>query len=386
MKKLRHLLLVSFEDPWNPLAWSGIPLHVRLAFEKKVEKLSILGALKPKRSAKDVLFHLMHGRHPIRYPVDLGATAQRRFARQTQKAIDRYKPEAILAISSHCLIELRPPSIPVFMMSDTPWLSWKETYSDFEHMPLLGPSFARREAEAARRCTGLIYPSQWAIEEAKRLYHVPPERLHLQPLGANWTPDLSSDEVCAFIDQRPDDRLDLLFVGRAWERKGGPLAVDIALGLRAAGIPNVRLHIVGCEREPEMAAEAKAATTFYGHLSGGDPEQAALLRRLFLESHYLVMPTRAECYGLVFVEAHAFGLPPVSRAVQAIPSIVVDGQTGVLEPAGGVAESYVRRLLPLVKDRDAYRRMAHAARRRYEENMSWETFAAGVVATIEAAL
>jgi glycosyltransferase involved in cell wall biosynthesis len=33
-----------------------------------------------------------------------------------------------------------------------------------------------------------------------------------------------------------------------------------------------------------------------------------------------------------------------------------------------------------------YRRMAHAARRRYEEKLNWTAFAAGVVKTIEASL
>jgi glycosyltransferase involved in cell wall biosynthesis len=384
MKKLTHLLLVTLEDPWNALAWSGTPFHMRASLERQVDKLSVLASLKPTRNPKDVLLKLAYGRDPERYPLHLTKASQRKFARQTRKAIEQLRPDAVLSISSHCLIDLPPQSIPIFMTSDAPWLSWKETYRDFDRMPILGPRFAQREAEAARRCTGLIYPSQWAIEEAQRLYQVPRERLHLRPLGANLTPDLSNDEMSAAIDARPNDRLDLLYVGKDWERKGGPLAVEIARGLRSAGIHDVHLHIVGCT--PEISPVMKGSVTVHGRLAAGDPEQASLLRQVFLTSHFLLVPTRAECYGVVFVEAHAFGLPPISRAVQAVPSIVLDGETGILEGPDQAAGVYVQRLLPLIEDRLQYRTMAHAARRRYEAQLNWGSFASGVKATIEGSL
>ena len=46
----------------------------------------------------------------------------------------------------------------------------------------------------------------------------------------------------------------------------------------------------------------------------------------------------------------------------------------------------LKRLIPVIEDRSQYRRMAHAARRRYEEKLNWMAFAAGVVKTIEASL
>jgi glycosyltransferase involved in cell wall biosynthesis len=112
------------------------------------------------------------------------------------------------------------------------------------------------------------------------------------------------------------------------------------------------------------------------------PEQSAQLKDLFLRSHFLVVPTQAECFGVVFAEALAFGLPPVSRAVHAVPSIVTDGVTGVLGAADAGAAFYTDRLLALIQDREAYRRMARAARRRFEGQLTWEQFASRVIETI----
>ena len=383
-RKLRRLLLVTYEDPWNPVAWSGIPFQIREALERQVETLSDVGALKPRRSKWEFVRHLAHRRHPIRYPLELASYSQRQYAHETQQAIDRHNPEAILAISSPCIIKLAPQSIPIFMVSDAPWIAWKETYRQFEHMPLLGPSFGRREAAAAHKCAGIIYPSKWAIEEGKRLFQVPDEKLHIQPMGANWKPDLPDAQLHAIIDQRPDHRVDFLYVGKDWPRKGGPLAVEIVLALQRAGISGAHLHVVGCS--PEIDPAARDFVTVHGRLAASDPKQSAHLRALFLNSHFLLVPTQAECYGLVFAEAQAFGLPPVSRAVQAVPSIIADGEAGFVLPPGEGAAAYVKRLIPVIEDRSQYRRMAHAARRRYEEKLNWMAFAAGVVKTIEASL
>ncbi len=380
-KRLRHLLLATLEDPYDPRSWSGTPYHIRLALQAKLERVSIIAKLKPKRTLMNAALRVILGGSPPRYPLHLTPAAQRQFAAQTRRAIQECKPDALLAISSHNLIALGVPSVPTFMVTDAPWLAWKETYQDYETMPLLGRRFARLEAEAAQRCTGLIFSSQWACDEAARLYGAPRQKMHSIPLGASWTPDVSTERLLEIIAARPDDKLDLLFVGKDWERKGGPLAIDIARELQLRGVGNVRLHIVGCR--PPLPADCSEFIECHGFLDAKVPEQASLLKKLFYESHFLLVPTRAECFGLVFAEAQAFGLPPISRAVQALPSIIEDGKTGILQPDGAAATDYVVRILEITRDRGRYRAMASAARARFSAELSWDSFARRVIETIE---
>jgi glycosyltransferase involved in cell wall biosynthesis len=383
-RKLRHLLLATLEDPFNPRSWSGTPFNMRVALEKQIDQVSVLANLKPKRTLVTAGLRGLLGGNPPRYPLFLTAPAQKRFARQTLQAIRELKPDAVLSISSHCVVRMATPPVPTFMVSDAPWLSWKEAYGQHHPMPLLGRRFALLEAAAAQRCAGLIFSSEWACAEARRLYGAPDEKLHSIPLGAIWTPDVNTEELFSIIDARPADRLDLLFVGKDWERKGGPLAMEIARTLRQSGVPNVRLHIVGCT--PDIAAADRSLVQMHGFLNIRVPEESGHLKHLFLHSHFLLVPTRAECFGVVFAEAQAFGLPPVSRAVQALPSIVIDGVTGILQPAEALAASYGKRILALTRDRNQYRAMARAARRQFEAKLTWERFAARVVETIEGAL
>jgi glycosyltransferase involved in cell wall biosynthesis len=357
---------------------------MRVALESKVEKVSVLANLKPKRTLVTAALRVLLGGKPPRYPLFLTAPAQREFARRTLQAVEELQPDAMLTISSHCMVRSPKPRVPTFMVTDAPWLAWKETYKEFDSMPLLGPRFARLEAAASQRYTGMIFSSDWAVAEAQRLYGAPKEKLHSIPLGAIWTPDVSTEDLYTIIDARPADRLDLLYVGKDWERKGGPLALSIARELRDRGVPHVMLHIVGCT--PDIATSDRGLVRMHGFLNVRIPEESARLKSLYLHSHFLVVPTRAECFGVVFAEAQAFGLPPVSRSVQAVPSIVVDGVTGVLEPPDAPASSYSHRLLALIRDRDRYRSMARAARSQFETKLTWERFAAGVVETVERSL
>lgn len=372
-----HLLLVTLEDPFDPASWSGTAYNMRLALEEKISHVSVLSNLKPKRTIVNAALRVLLGGKPPRYPLYLTKAAQKQFAREVEVAIKTHQPDAILSISTHCLLYLKEPGRPVFMVTDAPWLTWKETYSAFEKMPLMGKRFARQEAETARNCTRLIFSSKWATDEAKRLYGVSDDKLYVQPMGANWIPNETREELERIIEAKPRNELRLLFVGKDWERKGGPLALEITRGLRDAGASNVSLHIVGCR--PQVPADLQGIIKIHGLLRRSDPLEEKKLRELFLTSHFLVVPTHAECFGVVFAEAHAFGLPAVSRGVHAIPSIIQDGETGIVQASDDIASAYVGRILALAGDWDAYLRMSHAARTRYEAKLNWQSFADAIV-------
>lgn len=243
-------------------------------------------------------------------------------------------------------------------------------------------AYAAREARAARRLDGLFFGSTWATQEAERLYgEKVKDRLHVTPLGANWVPSLPREAVLQRAAARPTDRLNLLFVGKDWERKGGPLALETAHLLHTSQRP-VTLHIVGCR--PALPPDAHRYTQVHGLLYQNDPVHSATLETLFLDSHFLLVPTVAECFGIVFAEAQAFALPPVSRAIHALPTVVRDGETGLLLPPDAPADAYAQRLRSLLDDTDAYAAMAHNARSHFEGHLTWSRTAESMCAVMEA--
>lgn len=379
-KKLRHLLLATLEDVESPSAWSGIPYSTRQSIAKYLEQVSVVSIPKPKRTPLHGAARLLLGGSPPRYPLHLTAPAQREYARRTSQAIQELQPDAVLSLSSHCLLYLPPQQIPIVMFTDAPYLTWMGAYSEFEKIPINGRRFAHYEAKAAQRCDGLFFASHWAAKDAESLYDIPPHKIKVHPMGANYVPEESALEIRKRIASRAMDQLDLLFVGKDWLRKGGPLAVEIAQRLYHSGRIKVCLHIVGCS--PCLDPKTMDIVKIHGLLRMSIPQERERLNTLFYQSHFLLVPTRAECFGLVFAEAQAFGLPPISHSVHAVPEVVLDGRTGILEDPGTSAKQFVKRILDVISSSERYQQMAHGARSHYEERLNWDAFARALVESI----
>jgi glycosyltransferase involved in cell wall biosynthesis len=82
---------------------------------------------------------------------------------------------------------------------------------------------------------------------------------------------------------------------------------------------------------------------------------------------------RFEGFGLVFLEAGAYGLPVVGSRCGGIPDAVIDGETGYLvDPAD--AEAAGRAMIRLTEDPALSLRLGQAGRAR-AERLTWDRFA-----------
>ena len=256
-KPLRHLMLATGEDVSDPKAWSGIPYSMRQALERKVERLTVFQPPPPARPPLDLALRLALGAR--RYPLWITPATLRQNARALRAAVAQEKPDAVLSIAGMCVAALGDPPVPSYLFSDAPYEAFHEAYRGTIDRPFLLGKYQKLEALAARQLDGLCYSSAWAVAEGRKLFGpvgrggAPMEtRLHVTEMGSNWAPAMSRDELFARVDARPQDRIDLLFLGRDWERKGGPLAVEVTRLLREAGVA-ATLHVVGCT--PELSVE-----------------------------------------------------------------------------------------------------------------------------------
>lgn len=219
------------------------------------------------------------------------------------------------------------------------------------------------------RCAGLLPWSQWAGHSMVDDYGAAPERVHVVPPGIDleqWTPASGRDQTVPR----------LLFVGGDFDRKGGPLLLDV-----------FRKHLRGtCELVLITRArlEPEAGLEVHRDLMPGDPR----LLEVYRSCDALVLPTLADCFSMAALEAMACGLPVVISAVGGIPEIVVEGDTGFLVPAGdgrALLEA-IRAVVDMPASRTA---MGVAGRRRAEAHfdadkqtkLTYSIMAASVVAT-----
>jgi glycosyltransferase involved in cell wall biosynthesis len=67
---------------------------------------------------------------------------------------------------------------------------------------------------------------------------------------------------------------------------------------------------------------------------------AERLHACYGATHFLLLPTRAECLGVVFSEASAFGVPSIATDVGGVATAVHDGVNGSVLPLEAEAADY----------------------------------------------
>jgi len=173
-----------------------------------------------------------------------------------------------------------------------------------------------RQRVANSGVTWFMAWSQWAAAALER-EGIGSERIRVMPPGVDL-------DRWRFPARPPASPLRVLFVGADFERKGGPLLVDV---VRSRFQGRVELDLV-------TTGSVEDSPGIRVHRADPNSEK---LRSLFERAHLFVLPTRADCFGIAVIEAMASGLPVVMCDAGAAHEIVDHGRTGWVIPHHGQA-------------------------------------------------
>ncbi len=277
-----------------------------------------------------------------------------------------------------------PATVPVFTYLDATKFSWIETYLGINS--LTGRS--RQQVDQLDQAglthnTTTIFSSDWARDEAIRVYDAEPAHLAVVPFGANLASPPRRADVAQWIQERVNRPLRLLFLGKEWDRKGGEEALALTREIRARGL-FATLEIVGCT--PELGEDDRAISRIHGFVDPSTVKGRTLFQRLLQESHFLLFLSKAEAYGIALCEAAAFGLPAYASALGGIPTIVRHEKTGWLAHRPFSAQAAATTLVSAWREPGRYQEMAWAAREDFEARLNWTSAGAGLLACVESGL
>ena len=376
---------VAFVTPYDAadVSWmSGTGYHISQSLMKGGLDLHFIGPLKrqyhPVNIARYAVNRLVLGKndHPQRDPGFL-----KHYARQVERQLKDSGAEVVFGSGGHPLCYLQT-DLPIVVWTDCTFANLLDYYGKYSNLS----ARTIRNGHAAdrslyQRCTRGIFTSDWAAQSAINDYGLPPERAAIISRGANVPDERSEADINNLIDSRPTDRCVLLLVGVDWHRKGGDIAVAAAKALNARGLPT-ELRVVGVE--PVIEGDIPDFVKPYGRISKSTPEGVARFATLLSEAHILIVPTRAEAYGIVYLEASAFGVPSLATRTGGVPSAVREGVTGRLFDLEAPGADYADVIEQLLNDHQAYRYLALQAYHDYRQRTNWTTVAARVIEVIRA--
>lgn len=211
------------------------------------------------------------------------------------------------------------PAFLVMDMTPTQMEAMGEQYGYSRRRARFGGAWKRRATENLYRQAAHFFPwNEWVAQSLRDDWNVPAEKI--TPVS----PGVDTELFCPAPERRSPDVVRVLFVGGDFERKGGDLLVRWLRERQQASESLVELHLV--TRSEDKTLDALPGVTVHRGITNNSPE----LVRLYQEADIFALPTRADCYSLVALEAMASGVPVIISRLGGISDIVQENKTGFL--------------------------------------------------------
>lgn len=196
------------------------------------------------------------------------------------------------------------------------------------------------ELLSALRVNKIIAASQWAKNSLLFHYGIPGKKVLVWQLGANISASVTR---CKLMFPLSSGKLKLLFVGLDTVRKGLAVAIETASILKNEYKRDVQLDVIGSDGSDLL--QEQTFVRFYGRLNKNNPAEMAKFEEIVASAHVFILPTKAECAGMVFSEAAAYGLPVFSYDTGGVSSYVENGGNGILLPLTAHGSDFAKEII-----------------------------------------
>ncbi len=368
MNKPRYkILFLTAYDPLDKKSWSGTLYHMHLQLSKyfEVDNAAPIPFLSGFWGFAFKLFaSINHRIFNKYYDTNHSKLVGRLNLKKIKDKVYGNYDFIYAPIASRELSQIKNLKTPVLYASDITFDLIKSKYG-FDNLY----KFSVKEGDdverlAIKNATYCLYPSEWAAASAINQYGADPEKVFVIPLGANIShlPQYNVDEKTNF------SKLEILFLGVDWVRKGGDIVIKTYQKLKEHNV-DVHLTICGCVPPVDLS---NTDITVIPFLDKNNPEDYKKFDQLLIQTQLLFVPSEAEAYGIVFCEAAAYGIPVISRDAGGITSIIKNDINGYCLPYDAKEDAYFDIISKISSDNNLYKRLSTASRNLYLEKLNWD--------------
>lgn len=348
------ILFLSSLDPNNINSWSGT-LYFIFNSLKKRHLLFWRG--------KDIIDKVKHyhyvqaGKKSRFFPEFYAET----LCKSVSIIVSKKNFDIIIARDYYFISHLKL-NIPIVYIGDTTFDLFKK------YLNISGTPFEflaeKIETKAISHSDMIIYSSEWAKENAMKHYSAEENKIKVIEFGANL-----EEKRIPIKDSFPQmDICNLLFIGKNWHFKGGEKAYQTYLILKKKGL-NCSLTIVGCN--PEHLNTEDPHLYIIPFINKSIEEEKSQMDEIFKHTHFFILPTLFDCFGIVFCEASAYGIPSLTTDIGGVNQAVKNGKNGYLFSQDADPLQYAQLIIQLWNDNKIYRKLRISSRQEFETRLNW---------------
>lgn len=346
---------LSNENPKDVNVWSGTPSYIykTLAIHHEITWIG-RGVLQGAR-----WHHIFLGKSDIFFPHDYCDEICKILSNTIRKG------NFDIVISSNyllcCNLDI---NIPIIFVNDVVYGICEGVF--FEPNADFRKRAINREGACLRNVDKIIYSSEFARERAISDYSLHKDKIHVLEFGAN-IPEPNNIVVTEY----DTNICNLVFVGRNWEKKGGPKVLSAYRILKEQGF-KCHLTIIGCKPgDEDLLNEDICIIPWLDKSCSKDIETYFKILR---KSHFMILPTKFDAFGIVFCEASAFGVPSIATNIGGVNQVIKDGINGFLLPPEATAQDYANKIRKTFESKDDYNILRINSRIEYESRLNWQVW------------
>lgn len=223
------------------------------------------------------------------------------------------------------------------------------------------------EKAAVKRSDYLTSATEYHKNFIASAYNIDKNRITLLPLGIQVP-------VLKELPPEHPNILKLLYVSRLEKRKG-VLTLMEAIPKVLKGFSDAEFYFIGTDRPhapggrcfkeyfQEKFKDYTEKVHFLGYVSYNE------LNKHYTESDIFVVPSVYESFGLIYIEAMAYGKPVICCDTGGASEVVENGVTGFLVPASN-SDLLAERILELLKNKELRKKMGRNGRIRVQNKFS----------------
>lgn len=236
----------------------------------------------------------------------------------------------------------------------------------------------------------LSFIKKVALSKAKKIISI---SNHTKIMAQNWSNVFKKAEVCPLgidlqLPQPPSnnsvvehecvlrDRKTMLIVGRMSKEEAyskGHQELIEAVSLLKERLPETLLIIVGRGSAKPVFERLVVEKKIQNNVLFTEFVPDEKLSIYYEQCDVFAMPSRGEGFGLVYLEAMAYGKPCIGSNVDAAKEVISDGETGYCVDPDNI-EELAERLFQLLTDSELRKKMGQAGQKRYLENFTEQKF------------
>jgi len=328
---------IGFTSEWdvnNPTQRSGVPHHIYNALVQNGYHVKVCFISKKKRSlfskliskTKNILYNQWFNQVLGHYYFEYTPSYFKLLHQAISSFIKSEKIDVLLAINSFSFT-YSPNFKPTIVWIDNSFFTFYEHTS----MPRVATDNFKRicdnEKQALQHTSTIICASNWLKNQLIARYNIPEHKIAVIPRGANLSANFSAKELNKAIEERLTRNIKLVFIGRNWHLKGGNIALAVCEQLRKKGY-NIELVVFGRAKGCPINLNDIPWVTFRKKFDLSNETDLKVVKEELSLARFLVVPSRADGFGIVFAEAATFGLPSVALDIMGVENAVINDVTG----------------------------------------------------------